>query len=549
MRAGYVCHSKCQAEDRPQSLADVRGISLSSLEPHVRADLMGGKIFMHSPARLAHARLVGFIDCLLQLYIEKMDLGALYREVVAVRLSARETFMPDLAFFTKAQASRLAETHAPFAPAFVVEVLSPATATRDTGPKFAAYESHGVHEYWILDPEKGEHRFYRREGDLLSEFGQGMERIDSWSIRGFWVKQAWLHPDRHPTVAKCLEEILRPTSLEIAAANLNSAIPIFSHEAFSFYLFPVTLALGIVIGAEIPDRPEKLSYPPLTYEPPNPTEFRTPLKAGPVAYIVPDRELPLVTVSVLVRVGSYLDPEEKLGLADFTGFLLARGGTADRTAEEMEERLAFLAANLGSSIGNNSGSVSLNLLSKDLPEGLAIMREVLTSPRFQQNKLDLYRDQNIQAMKQRNDDSSSIEGREREDLSFGSNFYASRQETEASVQSITQEDLKAFHRRWFHPANFVVAASGDFDRSEMIAKLEALFELAVLRGKGDIDSDECCVRGARPISGGQGCQPGSCIDSIAWLNARRSGLPVSSSDERYSGRRRIHIAHHEPSAV
>src|ERR1035438_9116988 len=32
-----------------------------------------------------------------------------------------------------------------------------------------------------------------------------------------------------------------------------------------------------------------------------------------------------------------------------------------------------------------------------------------------------------------------------------------------------------FHQQWFHPANFIVAASGDFDRDQMVQKLEALF--------------------------------------------------------------------------
>ena len=46
--------------------------------------------------------------------------------------------------------------------------------------------------------------------------------------------------------------------------------------------------------AGIPDRPEKLSFPPLNYEPPVPDEYRVELKSGPVAYVASDRELPLV---------------------------------------------------------------------------------------------------------------------------------------------------------------------------------------------------------------------------------------------------------------
>ena len=47
--------------------------------------------------------------------------------------------------------------------------------------------------------------------------------------------------------------------------------------------------------------------------------------------------------------------------------------------------------------------------------------------------------------------------------------------TKASIESITEADLRGFHQAWFHPRNFVVAVSGDFDRKTMLAKLEALF--------------------------------------------------------------------------
>ena len=181
---------------------------LDWLSPGVFADLIQGEIAMHSPVSLNHARLVNFIDHLLRSYLEHEDLGELHRESVAVRLSARETFMPDLGYFTKSQAARLAPTLAPFAPTFILEALSPKTAENDRGRKFAVYELHGVQEYWILDPEKWEHRFYRRAGDMLEEFGEGVERIESASIRGFWVRRAWLSPTKLPRVSDCLKQIL-----------------------------------------------------------------------------------------------------------------------------------------------------------------------------------------------------------------------------------------------------------------------------------------------------------------------------------------------------
>ena len=228
-------------------------------------------------------------------------------------------------------------------------------------------------------------------------------------------------------------------------------------------------------SAFIPDRPEKLQFPPLQYDPPNPADYRVQLKSGPVAYLASDHELPLVNIQITVRTGDYLESEGKTGVAGLAGALLARGGTQSKTAEQMEERLAFLAANLDTGVGSTSGSLSLNLLSKDLDEGLAIIREVLTEPRFQDDKLALMKEQELQGMRQRNDDSSSIEGRERAFLAYGESFWNNRYTTQSSVESITKADLQEFHHKWFVPSNFVVAISGDFDRAKMTDKLETLF--------------------------------------------------------------------------
>lgn len=236
-------------------------------------------------------------------------------------------------------------------------------------------------------------------------------------------------------------------------------------------------------AAAIPSRPEKLKFPPFVYEPPAPADYRVALKSGPVAYVVPDRELPLVNVVVYVRTGQYVIPAGKEGLADLTGYMLARGGTKSKTAEELEERLAFLAAQLNSVVSETQGTVSLNLLSKDLDEGLAILREVLTAPRFQDDKITLRKDQTLQEMKRRNDESSAIEARERGFLSFGDDFFANKYPTETSVKGLTRADLEGFHKKWFHPAQFVVAASGDFDRADMVARLEKLFADWPFRGE------------------------------------------------------------------
>lgn len=147
------------------------------------------------------------IQCQIKRLALRATLFVHHREVVAVRLSTRNVFLPDLCFFTTEQVARLHPTHAPIAPTFVVEALSPRTADRDVGPKFAAYEEHGVQEYWVLDPEELAHRFYRREGELLVEFARESEIIHSQTVSRFWVRRAWLDPERREEVSRCFAEL------------------------------------------------------------------------------------------------------------------------------------------------------------------------------------------------------------------------------------------------------------------------------------------------------------------------------------------------------
>ncbi len=180
---------------------------LGWLKPGLHADLIDGERFMHSPVSLRHADLLNFVDGLLRSCIDLRGLGKLYREVVAVRLSARNVFLPDLAFFTREQLPRLAATFAPEAPALAVEALSDWSAERDVGPKFAEYERAGVLEYWVLDPATLAHRFYRREGELLVEFAAGEAVIHSLVVDGFWMERSWLDPERLPKIAEALAKV------------------------------------------------------------------------------------------------------------------------------------------------------------------------------------------------------------------------------------------------------------------------------------------------------------------------------------------------------
>ena len=177
---------------------------LEWLAPGRLADLIDGEISMHSPVSIRHADLLNFVHLLLGTYVERHRLGVLYREVVAVRLTSRDVFLPDLAFYRTERAEQLHENHIEGAPDLVVEALSPSTAYRDTGVKFAAYEQHGVREYWVLDPATLAHRFYRRDGEILVEYAEEEARIESQVVAGFFVLRQWLDPSSPPPLAESL---------------------------------------------------------------------------------------------------------------------------------------------------------------------------------------------------------------------------------------------------------------------------------------------------------------------------------------------------------
>jgi predicted Zn-dependent peptidase len=227
--------------------------------------------------------------------------------------------------------------------------------------------------------------------------------------------------------------------------------------------------------APIPPHPDKLSFRPLRYDPPSAAAHRAVLKNGLVVFIAEDPALPLVNLHLLLRAGAYLEPEGQEGLADLTGEMLRRGGTARLAAEELDERLDFLATQLATSIGDTSGSATLNCLSDTLDESLGLLVDVLKTPRFQDDRLALLKEQQLQEMSKRNDDSADIEQREWNRLLNGERHFTSRLPTEASLRAITRDDLLAFQRRYVHPANMVAAVSGAFRRDEMLRKLEAAF--------------------------------------------------------------------------
>jgi len=223
----------------------------------------------------------------------------------------------------------------------------------------------------------------------------------------------------------------------------------------------------------IPAHPRQLSFEPLDFEPPAAERYRHTLSNGVVVFVVEEHTLPLVSMSVTVRTGSYLDPDGREGLASLTGSQMRAGGTATLSAADFDEEAAFLAAEISSSIGGTSGRASFDSLTKDLDATLNLFFDMLRSPGFDQSRLDLAKSQTLQGMERRNDSTRSIERREWGRLMRGDTHFSVRPTTRLSIESITSEDLIAFHERCYHPGAFIFSVSGDVTPGEILPKLEA----------------------------------------------------------------------------
>ncbi|MCS6897275.1 MAG: insulinase family protein, partial [Nitrospira sp.] len=133
--------------------------------------------------------------------------------------------------------------------------------------------------------------------------------------------------------------------------------------------------------------PRTMRFAPVEFSPPEPE--RLVLDNGMVVYLLEDHELPLITITATMRTGGWLDPSDRVGLASLTGTVMRTGGGGRFSAEQVDEELEQFAGNISIGIGRESGSASLDVLSKDLKRGLEIFAALLRTPAFDPARVEL----------------------------------------------------------------------------------------------------------------------------------------------------------------
>lgn len=227
-----------------------------------------------------------------------------------------------------------------------------------------------------------------------------------------------------------------------------------------------------VAALEIPSRPEQIVFEPLAFEPPAAASFRRQLPDGTIVYLAPSHEFPLVNLVMTFKGGSSLDPTDLPGLASMTARLVREGGADGLPPAEFDETLDFLATEVSVNATDTFTTATMNCLKSNLDESLKLFMAMLRTPAFDAGRLETTKARLVESLKQRNDDASSILGREWKRLLYGPEHFEGSQPTGASVAAIERERLADMHQRIFHPGNVVISVSGDFDEEDMLARLE-----------------------------------------------------------------------------
>lgn len=177
----------------------------------LHAELVGNKVRYKMPVSKIHQDCNIFLAMIVKHWVDRhYPGGVVYHPPFSVRLTLpsgeQEVREPDLIVILPEHTDRLQRTYYDGAPDLVVEIVSKDSRSIDRGEKFYAYESAGVPEYWIIDPERKQAEFAQLGGDgvyqVVFSGSQGVYR--SKVLSGFWLRVEWLW--RLPSAWEVLKE-------------------------------------------------------------------------------------------------------------------------------------------------------------------------------------------------------------------------------------------------------------------------------------------------------------------------------------------------------
>lgn len=139
-------------------------------------ELIGGELIVVPAPKTIHQRLSHRLNRLLSDFVISNDIGEVMYAPIDVVLNENNKPQPDILYIAKHRLNIIKEKYIDGAPDLVVEILSPSTINRDRVEKSRLYYTHGVREYWLVDPDAG----------IVEVFTHGEK---NWNLSGAYCKE------------------------------------------------------------------------------------------------------------------------------------------------------------------------------------------------------------------------------------------------------------------------------------------------------------------------------------------------------------------------
>jgi zinc protease len=204
--------------------------------------------------------------------------------------------------------------------------------------------------------------------------------------------------------------------------------------------------------------------PAIAFNLPVPKTFA--LKNGLQVYVIEDKQLPVLSASIVTRAGSENNAAPKAGLATLTAALLNEG-TTTRNATQLAEDTERIGARMATGATMDAASANITALSNNTDAALELLSDVLQHPAFNPEDLERIRKQRLVGIAQEGDSVIATARRVGPRLLYGDQPYGeSPIGTLDSVKALTRDDVTSFYAAHYGSADSALIFSGDVSLDE-----------------------------------------------------------------------------------
>ncbi len=180
-----------------------------------------------------------------------------------------------------------------------------------------------------------------------------------------------------------------------------------------------------------------------------------------------DHRLPLVGMGAVFRGGLLAETPQDNGITRLMAKVLLKG-TKTRTAEQIANELESVGGSISSDAGNNSFSVSVDVMKPDVKRGFSLLSDVLLNATFPEKAIAREKEIQIAAIQQEEEQLTSVARNIMREALFPQHPYALRSNgSVGAVQHLTQKDLLDFRDRYVVARNGVIYVFGDVKADEI----------------------------------------------------------------------------------